>query len=355
MRAVQFEKFGGPEVLTVNDVPTPEPGPHDVLMKVEAVGVNRMDVEMRAGIYGKEPLTDFYFGKMMTFPHTPGIEPAGVVAAVGSAVDHLRVGDRVVPHSHLSCGRCASCRDGWDNACPSVQVLGVQTPGRGGYAEYLSWPASHVFPIADSLDFTDAAALLVNYGPVWFGLVERADLRPGETLLVTGATGGCGHAAIEIGKLVGAHVIAVAGSAEKAKELTDEGADIVVNYRERDIGEAVLEATGGRGADVVCELVGADTFSQSMAAAGLRSRVVVIGSHGGVRAELNLGEVFGKNLQIIGVTRANAGAMATLVDLAGRGVLRPHVQQVLPLDEAATAHEAMENRRHRGKIVLQVA
>lgn len=354
MKAIQFNDYGGPEVLTVSDVPKPAPGPGEILMRVRAVGVNRMDVEMRAGIYGKEPLTDFYFGKMMQFPHTPGIEPAGDVAAIGDGVDNVSVGDRVVPHSHLACGTCASCRAGWDNACPKVQVLGVQTPGKGGYAEYLSWPAKQVFPLADSLSYTDAAALLVNYGPVWFGLIARAGLRPGETLLVTGATGGCGHAAIDIGKLVGARVIAVAGSAKKAEELQRDGADIVLNYNEGDIGDAVLEATGGLGADVVCELVGADTWPQSMAAAGLRSRVVVIGSHGGVRASLNLGEVFGKNMQIIGVTRANAGAMATLVQLAGQGKLTPHVHQVLPLADAAKAHETMETRKHRGKIVLEM-
>lgn len=352
MKAMTIHAFGDPEVLTWEDLPTPEPDPGEALVKVNAVGVNRMDVELRAGIYGKEKLTDFYFGKLIEFPHIPGIEPVGVVESLGQGVTNLEAGQRVIPHSHLSCGACEHCLEGWDNACPNIRVLGVQTKQQGAYAEYFTWPASRLIPLPDSLSDVDAAALLVNYGPVWFGVMKRARLQPGETLLVTGATGGCGHAAIDIGRLTGATVIATAGSEDKLAELRERGAHVVINYRERGIADAVMDATGGRGADVVCELVGAETWSESMTAAGLRSRVVVIGSHGGIRASLNLGEVFGKNLQIIGVTRANQATMAKLVALAGKGLLHPHVWKTLKLTEAAEAHRLMEQRRHSGKLVL---
>lgn len=354
MKAMRVPEFGPPEVLSYDEIKTPKPGYGEALVRVHATGVNRMDVELRGGVYGKEPLTDFYFGKLIQFPHIPGIEPAGVVEAVGEGVMNVKPGDRVAPHSHLSDDKCEHCLAGFDNACPNIQVLGVQTANNGGYAEYFTWPASRLIPLPNSVSFEEAAALLVNYGPVWFGLVERAALKPGETLLVTGASGGCGHAAVQIGKLIGAHVIALGGTEEKLQELKEWGADLVVNYNDRPFSESVLEATGGRGADVVCELVGADTWSQSVTSAGLRGRVVVIGSHGGIRASLNLGEVFGKNLQILGVTRANQATMTKLVEVAGRGLLTPRLWKTFPLEEAAEAHRAMEEGRHTGKIVLTV-
>jgi NADPH:quinone reductase-like Zn-dependent oxidoreductase len=353
MKAVLMHDFGQPETLSYGDYDTPAPQRGEALVRVHAVGVNRMDVEMRAGVYGGEPLTDFYFGKMMRFPHILGIEPAGVVEQVGEGVTEVAVGDRVVPHSHLACGRCEQCLAGYDNACPNIQVLGVQTPGVGGYAEYFCWPASRLIKLPDTVGYEQAAALLVNYGPVWTGLIERADLRPGETLLVSGASGGAGHAAIEIGRLTGARVLGLAGSEAKMRELEQLGAE-PIDYR-GGFAEAVLERTGGRGADVVCELVGADTFSQSITSAGARGRVVVIGSHGGIRGQLNLGELFAKNLQIHGVTRARQATMVKLVELAGEGKLAPTVWRTLPLEQAADAHRMMEERQHSGKIVLTVS
>lgn len=355
MKAVRVPSFGPPDVLSVDEIDAPSPGPGEALVRVHAVGVNRMDVELRAGIYGKESLTDFYFGKLIEFPHTPGIEPAGVVEAIGEGVEGIEVGQRVVPHAHLSCGVCASCRAGFDNACPQIRVLGVQTPGIGGYAEYFTWPAANLLPIADSLSFEKAASLLVNYGPVWFGLIERAQLRPGETVLITGATGGCGHAALDIARLTGARTIALAGSDEKAADLREHGADVVIDYRSGNVVDAVLQAAGGTGVDVALELVGADTWPITMGSTGLRGRVVVIGSHGGIRADLNLGELFGKNLTIMGVTRANHSSMARLVKLAGEGKLDPALWRTYPLDEAAEAHRQMDERQHSGKIVLTVA
>jgi NADPH:quinone reductase-like Zn-dependent oxidoreductase len=352
MKVSQLHKFGAPEVLVYEDAPTPTPGPGEALVRIAACGVNRMDVELRAGVYGGESLLDFYFGQMIEFPHIPGIEPVGTVEAIGEGVTSVSVGDRVAPHSHLSCGHCVSCLAGKDNACPSIQVLGVQTPGVGGYAQYFCWPADLLIQLADSVDFVTAAGLLVNYGPVWTGLVERAELKPGETLLVTGASGGAGHGAIEIGLLMGARVLALAGSDEKMEEIRSLGAE-PIDYRNGFL-EAVMAATGGRGVDVVCELVGAATFAESVSAATVRGRMVVIGSHGGIRGSLNLGELFAKNLAIHGVTRLSHGASIKLVELMGQGKLTPKIWKALPMQEAPESHRLMEQREHSGKIVLTI-
>lgn len=352
MKAMRVHEFGSAESLSFDEVETPTPGPGEALVRVYAVGVNRMDVELRAGIYGHESLLDFYFGQMIEFPHTLGIEPAGVIEAVGEGVTVVAVGDRVVPHAHLSCGTCRSCLAGQDNACPSIQVLGVQTPGIGGYAEYFVWPADLLIPLPDTLSFEKAAALLVNYGPVWTALVERAKIRPGDTLLVTGATGGCGHAAIEVGLLAGARVLALGGDDGKLAELEKAGAE-PIDYR-GGFAEAVSQATGGEGADVVLELVGAATFAEAIGCAGTLGRIAVIGSHGGIRAELNLGLLFAMNLQIHGVTRANQATMRKVVQLAGEGKLNPRIWRTLPLAEAGEAHRLMDERQHSGKIILTV-
>ncbi|MFC9978364.1 zinc-binding alcohol dehydrogenase family protein [Gordonia sp. NPDC127522] len=352
MKAVRIHEFGPPESLRVDEIDVPEPGPGEALIRVRAVGVNRMDVEQRAGVYGKESLMDFYFGQAMAFPHIPGIEPVGVVEALGEGVSGIAVGDRVAPHSHISCGRCRECLAGHDNACGSIEVLGVSTPGRGGYAEYLAWPAELLMPLPDHVSFESAAGLLVNYAPVWTALIERAEVRPGEVMLVTGATGGCGHAAIQIGRLAGARVLGLGGSDEKLAELEALGAE-PIDYRS-DVPGQVSRATDGRGADVLLELVGADTWADTIASAAPRARLVVVGSHGGIRAELNLGMLFALNLQVHGATRANRAATAELVRLQGTGQLDPTIWKVLGLEEAAEAHRLMDERRHSGKIVLSV-
>ena len=354
MKAMLIERFGPPSVLAEHDLPQPVPAPGEALVRVHACGVNRMDTELRAGTYGGEPLASFFFGRDVVLPHLPGIEPAGEVVALGAGVTGLAVGERVVPHSHLACGKCGHCLAGHDNACASIKVLGVQTPGRGGYAEYLCWPAARLIRFNAAMPFAVAAAVTVNYGPVWCGLVDRAGMLPGETLLVTGAAGGCGHAALDLGRLLGARVIAVTRSASKVAGLRAAGADEVIVDDGPGWHGKVLAMTNGAGADVVCELVGAASWADSVSAAAQRGRVVVIGSHGGLHAALNLGEVFGKNLAVLGVTRASQPAMTRVVELAGRGQLRPAVAAVLPLAEAAEAHRRMESGEFSGKLVLSM-
>ena len=353
MKAARIPRFGPPTVFSIDDIPTPIPGPHDALVRIKACGVNRMDTELRAGVYGGEPLASFIFGESIRLPHLPGIEPAGIIEAVGTAVSHLKPGDFVVPHSHLSCGLCEHCLGGADNACAAIQVLGVQTPGQGGYAEFMVWPASHLISFGDPLSFESAAALLVNYGPVWHGLVDRAGLTRGETLVVTGAAGGCGHAALDIARHLGTTTIAITRSTEKSEALRSAGADhVVIDSGTGDWADDVIELTDGRGADCVLELVGAATWSQSIHAAASRGRVVVIGSHSGMNVTLNLGAVFSKNLSLAGVTRASRGAMEKVVRNAEAGRLHPSVGHSFTLDRVSEAHQLMDTDQHTGKIVL---
>ena len=353
MKAARIPQFGAPDVFRIDEIPQPEAKPGEALIRIKACGVNRMDTELRAGVYGGQPLADFFFGKNIQLPHIPGVEPAGIIETIHAATTELVPGTRVVPHSHLSCGTCPQCRAGYDNACAEIQVLGVQTPGCGGYAEYFTWPAEGLIPFSEALSFEQAAALLVNYGPVWFGLTERAGLKKGETVVVTGAAGGCGHAALDIARMSGARAIAVTRSPDKAAALRDAGADVVVIDRAgENWAEAVLEWTAGRGADCVVELVGAATWPRSLEAAALRGRIVVIGSHSGLNVDLNLGQLFGKNLSIEGITRANRSAMEHLVRLAEQGELRPHIGHTLPLANVAEAHRLMDADEHTGKIVL---
>ncbi|MFP6681502.1 MAG: zinc-binding dehydrogenase [Gammaproteobacteria bacterium] len=355
MKAARIPRFGAPEVFTVDDIPLPLIGLDEALIRIKACGVNRMDTELRAGIYGGEPLEKFFFGKNIQLPHLPGIEPSGIVESVGAAVADLEPGTFVLPHSHLSCGRCKDCLAGYDNACAEIRVLGVQTPGQGGYAEYLAWPATHLIPFSHALSFETASALLVNYGPVWFGLLERAQLKQGETMVVTGAAGGCGHAALDIGRHVGVRSIAITRSENKAHALRGAGAnDIVIDRGDESWADEVMDLTEGRGADCVLELVGAATWSQSIQAARSRGRVVVIGSHSGLNVHLNLGAVFSKNLSIEGITRANRRSMEEVVHRAEAGKLNPSIGHVLLLEQVSEAHRLMDTNAHTGKIVLSL-
>ena len=351
MLAARITKFGPPEVLQLERLPVPIPAAGEALVRIHACGVNRMDTKLRAGVYGGEPIENFFFGRDLVLPHVPGIEPAGVVEQSNDPT--VPVGTRVVPHSHLACGRCAHCIAGHDNACPAIRVLGVQTPDRGGYAEYFTWPSASLLPFSGALDLVTAAALLVNYGPVWNGLVERAQVRAGETLLVTGAAGGCGHAALDVGRMLGLRTLALTRSPDKRDALHAAGADLVViDHGDDRWPQEVADLTAGAGADVVIELVGAATFAGSVRAAALRGRVVVIGSHAGLHAALNLGELFGKNLSLHGVTRAPQSAMARVLALAEQRRVRPLIGAQFALADVVSAHRLMDDGKHTGKIVV---
>jgi NADPH:quinone reductase-like Zn-dependent oxidoreductase len=340
MKAVRFHTYGDPDVLRLDDVPDPEPGPGEVVVRVRAVGLNHVDVDMRNGS-SRLPLQ---------LPHTLGFEAGGDVAAVGPGVEGLREGDRVTPLYQVACRHCEPCLAGRQQFCARLEMLGVQRPG--AYAEYVLARADAVVPLPDAMTYEQAASTQTTFATAWHCLVSRARVRAGETVLISAAGSGVGSSGIQVAKRAGARVITSAGSDEKLAKATELGADVAVNYATEDLTARVREETGGRGVDVVLEHVGGSVFERSLAAVADGGRVVVCGGHAGEVVDLDLIELFRHEWSVIGCARATEAELRHVIELVGRGELQPVVSAVLPLAEAAEAHRLMEDRRQFGKLVL---
>ncbi|WP_165989184.1 NAD(P)H-quinone oxidoreductase [Streptomyces sp. YIM 98790] len=324
MHAITIAEPGGPEALVWREVPDPvPPGPGEVLVEVAASAVNRADVLQRRGFYEPPPGASRY----------PGLECAGTVAAVGDGVVGWRPGDRV-------CALLAG----------------------GGYAERVTVPAVQLLPVPDGLDLATAAALPEVCCTVWSNVFQVAGLRPGELLLVHGGASGIGTMAVQLAKVAGARVAVTAGSAEKLDRCAGLGADVLINYREQDFVSRVRAATGGRGADVVLDIIGAKYLARNVDVLAPGGRLVVIGLQGGVRAELDLGALLAKRGSVAATSLrarpvAEKGAIVAAVrehvwPLLADGRVRPVIDRRMPMAEAAEAHRVMESGAHVGKIVL---
>jgi NADPH:quinone reductase-like Zn-dependent oxidoreductase len=343
MKAVVFHHHGGPEMLEVVDVPTPEPGPGQVRVAVRAVGLNHLDLWVRRGIPGLS----------LPLPHVGGSEVSGVVESVGDGVDGRLVGDEVIVNPSLPCGRCHQCRLGETSRCDDYAVLGEHV--HGGAAEYVVVNADRLYPKPSHLNFEEAAAVPLVFQTAWRALITRARVRPGENVLIVGASGGVATAAIQIAALAGARVIAVTSSADKASKIADLGADVVIDRSAEPWSKTAWLATGRRGADVVVDSVGAATWSDSIRSAASGGRIVTYGATTGAIAETDLRYVFWRQLNILGTTMATDGEFDDVMNLVAQGTLRPVVEQVLGLYELRTAHEILEAGSVVGKIVLRVA
>lgn len=325
MKAVYITKPGGPEVLEVREVDAPVPGPGEVLIDVVAAGLNRADVQQRRGYYPPPPGAS----------EIPGLEVSGRIADFGPGVTKaFSVGDKVVA---LLAG--------------------------GGYAEQVAVPAEQVLRIPDGVDVVTAASLPEVAATVYSNLIMTAQLQPGETVLIHGATGGIGTMAIQLAKAFGAKVATTAGTAEKvgtAKAFL--GADIAINYNEEDFPESLKRQNGGKGADVILDVVGAKYLAQNVAALADYGRLVVIGLQGGVKGELDLGQLLRKRAAVVATSLrprpvAEKGAIMNAVresvwPLIADGRIRPLVAKTFPLDQAAAAHEYFDSGDHVGKILL---
>ncbi|MCZ6524133.1 MAG: NADPH:quinone oxidoreductase family protein [Alphaproteobacteria bacterium] len=322
MKAVLCREFGAPSVLTVEEIEAPRPGPEEVRIAVRAVGVNFPDLLLVAGKYQARP----------PFPFSPGIESAGEVIEVGPEVEDIRPGDRVFAnHSH------------------------------GGFAEEVVAPAATVYPMPETMSFEQAAAFPVAYGTGYHGLVQRGALAPGETLLVHGAGSGVGLVAVELGKLLGATVIATAGSALKLEVAREYGADHLINYREEKIRERVKEFTAGAGADVVYDPVGGDVMDESVRCINWGGRILVIGFASGRFADIPSNLVLIKGMSVVGVywgsfaarnPERNRENLRVLLEWFAQGKVKPLISRSFALEEAAAALEALEARKVTGKAVL---
>jgi NADPH:quinone reductase-like Zn-dependent oxidoreductase len=340
MRAVLFHSLGGLDTLKVEDVPEPEIGPSDVLVRVRSCGINRLDLRIREGKVGVR----------VQMPHIPGAEIAGDVAAFGSQVAGLSEGQRVVVAPYLFCGSCEFCLTGEETVCIRGNIVGLSS--NGGYAEYASVPAANVVPIPDGVSYDDAAAVTLAALTAWHALVTRAGVRAGEELLVHSAGSGVGSAAIQIGRLCGARVITTASSDAKLELATRLGADQVINYAQQDFLQEVRRITSKRGVDLVLEHIGADTWQKSAACLSRNGRLVICGTTSGDESDTNLWSLFAKQLTFIGSYGGTRAELRTILRLVAEGRLKAVIDRVLPLERAAEAQRLMENRAQFGKLIL---
>ncbi len=340
MKAVAIREHGGPEVVRVEDLPDPAPAPGQVAVRVKAAAVNHLDLWVRKG----------WPGLKLSFPHVLGSDVAGVVEAVGAGVEGVSPGDAVVVNPSLGCGRCERCLSGRENLCRRFAILGEHVSG--GMAERVAVPARNVLPKPARLSFEEAAAVPLTFMTAWHALVERARVRPGETVLVHAAGSGVGVAAVQIAKLLGARVIATAGSDAKLEKARALGADEVVNYETQDFLQEAKRLTDRRGVDVVFEHVGKKTWERSILAAGVGGRIVTVGATTGHDPQTDLRHVFFRQLSILGSTMGTAGDLLEVLRFVGEGRLRPVVDRTLPLAEARAAQGLLADRAQFGKIVL---
>ncbi len=343
MKAVVFHEHGDPDVLKYEDVPDPKVGFGEVLVKIRASGCNYNDIWARRGMPGMKVI----------FPHIAGSDFAGEVAEVGPGAGGVQVGDKVVLHPGLSCRKCEQCTSGREYFCRSFKIYGFETgPLDGAHAEYAKVPDVNLIPMPSRLSFEEAASVPLVFLTAWHMLVTRAGLTSTDDVLVLGAGSGVGSAAVQIAKLFGARVIATAGDERKLQRAKELGADEVINHSSQDIVAETKRLTGKRGVSLVFEHVGKATWEKSILSMAYGGRLVTCGATTGHDATTDLRHVFWKQLSILGSHQGSKAETVKIMNLVQAGKLRPVVDRVMPLREAAEAQRLMERREHFGKIVL---
>jgi NADPH:quinone reductase-like Zn-dependent oxidoreductase len=340
VKAAFFKAHGGPEQLLYGDYRDPVPAPGEVVVRVRACAINHVDLL----------LLDGRFPPPEGLPHVNGCEVTGVVEALGAGVDGVTPGQRVILFPGFSCGRCEFCLRGERTVCLRYGYLGAHRDG--GYAELVKAPAENVLPLPDGVTFEQGAAVPLAMLTAWHGLVARADVRPGQTVLVHAAGSGVGSAAIQIARLCGARVMATVGSDDKIALARELGAEHVVNYRSADFVEEARRWTAKRGVDVVVEHIGGETFERSIYALTRLGTLVTIGSHDTHWGRLDLRHVYSKNLRIVGTNLGTVLELRQILDHVVAGRLRPVIDRAFPLREARAAVQYVLERKNRGKVLL---
>ncbi|MFQ5611079.1 MAG: alcohol dehydrogenase catalytic domain-containing protein [Anaerolineae bacterium] len=340
MRALVLEEFGGP--LLLKEVPRPEPGPDEVLLRVKACAVDQFDLTIRDG----------RFPTAQT-PLVLGHEIAGVVAETGPNVTHVAPGDRVTSTLYLTCGRCRHCQTGRETICENfIGYLGIHTPG--GYAGYTTVPAANLVKLPESIPFAEGSIIANAVGTPYHALTKRMRLQPGQRLIVTGAGGGVGLHAVQLARLMGAFVMAVDIGGAKLEAATECGADLAVDPAQADFAGVAREWTGGQGVEAVLELVGPATMPASLKALGRGGRMVIVGAHTGRELTVSPQAMIANEWEILGSRNVTKRELAEVVALVAAGRVRPVVSEVHPLEAAEALHARLRNKEIVGRAVLEL-
>jgi len=342
MKAVIFSQHGGPDVLRYADVPEPAAGPNDVVVRVRACALNHLDLWVRNGLPGVS----------VPLPHILGSDIAGEIASVGREVSGLKTGEKILLSPGICCGHCAQCAAGKDSQCREYTLFGYMVPG--GYAEYVKAPVVNAIPMPSNLSFEQAAAVPLVFLTAWHMLITRANLKPAEEVLVLGAGSGVGSAAIQIAKTAGARVIATAGSEEKLAKARELGANETILHSKQDIAKEVKRLTSGWGVDIVFEHVGEATWEKSIRSLAVGGRLVTCGATTGFEGKIDIRYLFTRQLSILGSYMGGKAELLSVLELVRRDALKPVIDKIFPLEQAAQAHKRLESREQFGKVVLRV-
>jgi NADPH:quinone reductase-like Zn-dependent oxidoreductase len=337
-----LDRHGGPEVLERREIEIPEPGPREARVRVHAVAMNHMDLWVRRGGPAFK----------LNYPHRLGCDIAGVVEALGPGARGANVGDRVMLQPGLSCGVCKACLGGRDNLCRSYKILGENA--QGGYARHINVPDSNLVPIGASMSFTDAAALPLCTLTAYQMVVRKGGVRNGQTALIHAAGSGVSSMAIPLCKLLGARVIATTSSPDKEARAREIGADEVIVTSTQDYVTEVRRIAGRAGPDVILDHVGGELLEKAVSVAAWGGRVVTCGATAGFTAKIDLRQIFFRQVELLGSTMGSKADLLEVLPMLVSGRLRATIDRVVPLWEAREAHEALENRKAFGKIVLSV-
>ena len=344
MKAVRIHEHGGVDKLRYEEAENPRISAlNEVIVKLRAASVNHIDIWVRLGATGIA----------IPMPHILGGDGAGVIFDVGGEVSNVRPGDAVCLYLFSGCGQCEFCLSHRDFMCVYVRALGERLDGT--YAEYVRLPAENCFPIPAGMSFAEAAAFPLVFVTVWRMLITHARLKPGETILIIGIGGGVAGAALQVAKKIGANVIVTSGSDEKLELAKKYGAAHTINHREKDFAQEVRALTENRGVDVVLDCVAGEVWQKSLAALARSGRLVTCGATAGGSPETDLTPIFTKHLQIFGSTLGSRDEFRQLLSFIAVAEIKPIIDQVFPLSEAAAAQRRMEEAKQFGKIVLQIS
>jgi NADPH:quinone reductase-like Zn-dependent oxidoreductase len=340
VKAVVFHEFGGLDVLKVEEVDDPKPGPGEVAIDIDACALNHLDVDIREGVsrFPVEP------------PFILGVEVVGTIAEVGGGVEGWAVGERVMPYLMNPCGECRYCRTGRESLCLTPGFISFSTSG--GYAEKLTCPVKHLIRVPDELSNEAAAALQIAFATAWHMLFTRGKLQAGETVLINSVGSGVGSAAVQLAALAGAYVIGNASSDDKLARASEFGMHLGIDHQSQDVVEEVMKATDGQGVDLVYEHVGGELFQKGLDSLAKDGRMVICGGHSGEVVPFDIIPFFRAQKSIIGSFVYNRWEVEKVLELAVRGLITPLVYKTFPLTEAREAMSTMERREHFGKIVL---